>query len=221
MANAFAFKQLHRFKSLFIVYAFDELEKKVEGTEKSKQRWEQCLGLLFNNFAPVVQSLYASKYYDINIQKSAMDFTKEVVQDYIAEISDEADEDIIEKLNSIDYVIGYPKEVSNLKKIEEFYDELDLDGTEGFVATFLEMENYDQKIRNNPSSDWKRKLQVLCIQYDNKYFAEYNILCKLNYQTFIRQFILLFYFRCSSNVDTLSYIPSKSFSIFQHSWFIC
>lgn len=115
--------------------------------------------------------------------KSAEEFTKEVVGDLIAEVkelnfNDDAKQDVLEKLNTIQYIIGYPEEILNLRKIEEFYGELELNGTEGIVETYLTIIKYTQMIQNNPKSNWKRKLIELALRYNIKYYTDENKLCE-------------------------------------------
>ena len=212
---------------MFVVYAFDDLEEKQQKTHKSKQRWEQCVDFVAKIFGPALHSLYALKYFNLEVQKSAKNFTKEAVEEYIKNIIEidsedftfEVKRDLIEKLNSTDYIIGYSDEVLNLKKIEELYDDLDLNETEALVETYQKLEFYDQKIGNLPYSNWKKKLHVQSREKEIKYFTDDNILCKFNHNIIkFKQLFLLFSFRCSSSFVTLSLLSSKSFSIFQHSF---
>ena len=164
------------------MYAFDENEF-ISGTKKSKQRWEQCMLKLFATYGPALQALYAVRYFDNKVHEAAKNFTKEAVKDVIAElknrdIHDDAIEELVEKLESIHYNIGYTDKVLNLQKIEEFYKDLKLIGDEEIVETFLKIENYDRKISNDPESNWKRKLKSKTSEVEIKYFTDDNILCK-------------------------------------------
>lgn len=167
---------------MFIVYAFDENEKLKDGTEKSKQRWEQCINHVSITYRKALQALYAKRYFNKEIHDSAKDFAKEAVTDVISELNsrsmdDDAKHDVIEKLKTIQYVIGYPDEVLDLQKIEEFYKDLELNGTEEIVESFLKIENFKFKIWNSPKSNWKKKLYDKFTE-DLKYYIDDNILCK-------------------------------------------
>ena len=214
---------------MFIVYPFDKQDQLYIASKKSYQRWERCRMNLRNNHRPSLEALYAMKYFNKNIEESAKDFIKEAVRDVTAElytndlINDTIKDEVDQKINTIKYIIGYPDEILNLEKIEEFYEELDLDGTEGSVATYLKMEEYNQKIQNDAISSWKRKLSSILGDDDEiKFDTTENIICKfeeLLQKIFLIKNLLL-NFRYSSNVDPLSLLPSKSFEILQHSNFI-
>ena len=93
------------------------------------------------------------------------------------DINNEAKLDVVGKLNTATYVIGYPEEVLDLQKVEEFYKELELYGTEGIIETILKLQKHNKKINNNPKSDWKRKIKKFGGDYLN-YFIEENIICE-------------------------------------------
>ena len=140
---------------------------------------------LKNNHRPALEALYAIKYFDEEVQESAEDFVKEAVQDVTANLysnvvmNDTIKDEINQKISTIKYIIGYPAEILNHDKIEEFYDELHLIGTEGAVETYLKMEEYNQKIDNDPVTSWKRKLNSISGDDDEiKFDTNENVLCK-------------------------------------------
>lgn len=140
---------------------------------------------LKNIHRPTLEALYAIKHFNKNIQESAKYFIKEAVRDVTVDlytnvvINDTVKDEINQKINTMKYIIGYPDEILNLEKIEEFYEELDLNGTEGAVETYLKMEEYNQKIENDPITSWKRKLNSYSGDDDEiKFDTNENILCK-------------------------------------------
>ncbi|CAO1441045.1 unnamed protein product [Diamesa serratosioi] len=167
LANYFAVEFLYEYKFLFIVYPFDKQDEKYIASKKSYQRWERCRMNLKNLFRPTLEALYAQRYFNEQVQESVKDLTKEVVRDIVAElyksdtVNNTVKHEVDQKLSTIKYIIGYPDEILNLEKVEEFYEDLDLDGTEGSVETFLKIEDYNQKIENDPITSWKRKLNSL------------------------------------------------------------
>ena len=187
LADIFAFYFMYFKKELFIVYSFDEHEGGINGSKKSRQRWEQCVDMLNIYYGPAVEAIYAVRYFNKKVQDSTKELVKEVVQDLIAEVNkinftDEVKQDLVEKLNAIKYVIGYPEEILDLRKIEEFYNELNLNGTEGIVESFLKIGGYDWKILNNLKSNWKKKLIELIYTDNIKYYSDDNILCEYKYE---------------------------------------
>ncbi|CAO1378234.1 unnamed protein product [Diamesa hyperborea] len=169
-----------QYKQLFVVYAFDENEKHEYGTNKSKQRWEQCVKQLSQIFGTALQGLHAERYYKKEVHESVKILIKESVKDFIDEINkydmnDNAKKDIVDRLNNVQYVIGDREEVLDLQKIDEFYKELELDGTEGNVESFLKMIKHNRNIYNNPKSNWKRQINEFQGDYI-EYAVEDNII---------------------------------------------
>ncbi|CAO1378141.1 unnamed protein product [Diamesa hyperborea] len=143
-------------KELFEKEPFNAENKRL-GTIKSKQRWEQCVLYLYNNFGPALKALYAAKYYEKEVYESVKSLMKEAVKDLIGEINkldikDEAKLDVVERLNTARYIIGYPVEVLDLQIIDDFYKELELDETNGVVESFLKIERYNKKLKIYPES---------------------------------------------------------------------
>ncbi|CAO1412737.1 unnamed protein product [Diamesa tonsa] len=182
LANIFALRLLYDYKELFLVYSFDDFQKRFYGRLKSYQRWEQCMRHLLYHHGPALEALHAKKYFNVEVQDSVKDFTKEAVHDFIAEVNkldidNDTKQDLVAKLKTIKYAIGYPEEVLDLQKVEEFYEELDLNGTEGLVETYLKMEQNTNKINKNPNTNWKKKLiKMLKKIYLPTFITDDNIL---------------------------------------------
>ena len=191
LADIYAFQFLYKYKQLFIVYSFDEHYRLIYGSNKSEQRWLQCSHYLYFYYGPAVQALCAAKYFRKEILNPVSVLIKEVVKDFMTNMftvnnfSDEIKKDIINRLNKTDYLIGYPQEALNLQKIEEFYEELNLDGTEGSVETYIEIYRFGHKIENIPSNHWKKKLSDRSFEFNVKYYSDDNILCKISVQVVI------------------------------------
>lgn len=185
MADVYAFNFLYKYKKLFVVYPFDKYQQLKFGAKKSEQRWLQCSDFMYYSYGPALQALYAAKYFSLETQQSVINFTKEVVGDFMTNMntinnfSEDLKQDLKEKLNKIEYLVGYPKEALNLQRIEEFYEELDLDGTEGSVETYLKIHQFSHKMNNNPLNNWKKKLNDRSFEYHVKYYTDDNILCKI------------------------------------------
>lgn len=135
-------------------------------------------------FGPVLEALHAQKYFSKELQLSVINFTKEIVADFMTNIntmdnySEDVKQNVMEKLSNMKYAIGYPQEVFDLSKIEEYYEELDLDGKEGYVESMLKMFSYYYKIENSLVKSWKKKLLNKCSQIYIEYYTDDNILCE-------------------------------------------
>lgn len=72
----------------------------------------------------------------------------------------------------MEIIIGLPKELSNQEKIEEFYKDLNLNGSEKLIKTMLEMKKHYQKIKNSPSKSAEVKFFNIIKQEKMKYFSD-------------------------------------------------
>lgn len=176
-----AFMQDHR--EAFIVYPFSLEDAINRGTKQERQRFEQCIDKLRHFFRPALEALHAKKYRKPDIQKAAEHFAKEVVEDVIEKIKETnvnatIIEDVIEHLRNLNYIMGFPEDIINESKMNEFYDELDLVGSEDLVTTYLGIEKNFRKIENEPKDDWKQKLDQLVKENSVKSLLEDKILCK-------------------------------------------
>ena len=176
-----AFMQDH--KEAFIVYPFNKENAIDRGTKQERQRFEQCIDKLRNYLRPVLDALYAKKYRNQDIQKAAETFAKEVVEDVIDKIKETnlnstIIEDVIEHLRNLNYIMGFSEEIIDDSKMNEFYDELYLEGSEDLVTTYLKLAKHFHKIENEPKDDWKQKLDHLVKEHSVKNFLEDKILCK-------------------------------------------
>ena len=182
LANLFAFQFLYQLKALFIVYPFDENKRLEDGTNKSNQRWEQCTFYLFFIFNPALHALYAKTYHNEAVNWSMNNLLKEVIGDFIPvvnklNISNDAKQDVVDKLITARYINGYPEEFLDLQKIDKFYEDLELNGTEEIIESYLKMRKYQFKINTSPSSYWKRMMDEFR-KSEIVYFTKGNVICE-------------------------------------------
>ncbi|CAO1421540.1 unnamed protein product [Diamesa tonsa] len=136
---------------------------------------------------PALDALYAKKYRKPEIQKAAELFAREVVEDVIEKIRETSVnttvlDDVIEQLRNLNYVMGFPEEILDDSKMDEFYEELDLVGSEDLVTTYLAIEKHFKTIENEPKDDWKQKLDHLMKEQSVKNVLEDKILFVPAYQ---------------------------------------
>ena len=183
IADVFMTAYMQSHKGAFIVYPFSREIAKDQGTKQERQRFEQCIDKLRHFSRPALDALYAKKYRKPEIQKAAELFAREVVEDVIEKIKETnvnstVLEDVIDHLRNLNYIMGFPEEILDDSKMDQFYDELDLDGSEDLVTTYLEIERHFKKIENEPKDDWKQKLDRLMKEHSVKSILEDKILCK-------------------------------------------
>ena len=170
-------------KETFIVYPFDMENAIQRGTLQERQRFEQCIDKLRQYGRPALDALYAKKYRKQDIQNAAESFAREVVEDVIEKIKETKlnstiIEDLTEHLRNLNYIMGFSENIINDSKINEYYDELDLVGSEDLVTTYLELERHFHKIENEPKEDWKQKLDHIVKESSVKNILNEKILCK-------------------------------------------
>lgn len=150
----------------------------------------------------VLKSMVARYSVDIKTKASAESFLKQGVQEMIADFeSQNIPVDIkklyVNRMNSIQYIIGYPLELLNDEYMNKLYKNLELSDTDNITETFKKMQEYHAKLKNSfdPSSYGDTKnatdpnvanrmiLDLLIFRHFDKislcdYLSDDNILCK-------------------------------------------
>jgi recombinational DNA repair protein RecT len=136
---------------------------------------------------PAIEFSYSKsrRYRDEAIEKSAKAFAIEAVNFsiekilVITDLNDKVKHEVINQLKSMRIIFGFPEEISEPKKIEEFYVELKLNGTESYIETCREIHKHHQKLENEPKKSWRRKLDEMSTKTEVEYFTNDNVLCEL------------------------------------------
>lgn len=170
-------------KDQFIVYPFDKQEYIRRGSIRSEQRWEQCVVNLMKYFGPALHGLYKVRHFNKEVQDSVLKLTKDVIEDIITLVNkyhEKAKNVVAQKLNAVKIQIGYPEEINDFQKIEEFYNDLELDETKGVINSFLKVREFYYKIHHNPESSWRRILNDKFGEFEINYDIARNVICKFN-----------------------------------------
>jgi hypothetical protein len=185
LAEFFANYFLYQNRFLFVLYNHDAWEQSQYGIKRSHQRWEQCSGGVFDyQMKPAYEFLNSRKYFDAKISEAAKSFAREAVEFAIKKIkkgqnrNETAKELIIERLKKTEIIAGIHEDLLKVEKVEEFYDELELKGDESYTKTYLDILKYNKKLELEPKESWKRNLNEKSFEFNVKYYAEENILCK-------------------------------------------
>jgi hypothetical protein len=130
---------------------------------------------------PALESLYARKYRNEKIEKSAEIFAREAVEEFIHLVSESNLNYfykllIADRLRSMKFVFGAPKEVFIADEIEKFFDQLQLKDDEKYFKTWLEIDKHSRRMEKLPKTSWRRKLNEVTLEYSEKYFADENFL---------------------------------------------
>lgn len=171
---------------MFIVYKHNRLDELIGGTKKSFQRWEQCKVIFQFNMRTALEAIYGRHYRNEWIEDFARNYTQQAIDETIRQIGDEVQltedvrQSVIKFVSSMKIFIRAPEEIDSPEKIESFYDELPLNGSEKLVESYFEMFKYNEKIEHQPKINWRKKLNKINKLYNVKYIFDENILCKFN-----------------------------------------
>lgn len=101
--------------------------------------------------------------------------------------------DILSKIKNLKIIVGVTNKTLRIDQLEEFYDELKLEGDENFFKSVLEMEKFHRKLINEASGSRRRRIDEMVktpwMKYD---IAEGNLLCKSQKANFFFNFNLFF-----------------------------
>jgi hypothetical protein len=219
LAEYFANYFLYSNSFLFIIYAHDSWDQARHGVKKSQQRWQQCHNSVFHfDMKPALEFLYASRFYDKEIVKSVEKLASEAIEFVIQKIENDESldetikEEAIEYLREINIEAGVPRELLNDKKLDEFYDELQLKSDKNYVKTFFETQKYSGKIKLEPKKSWRRKENEKTTNFGVKYYSDGNLLCKKSDFEVIKIVIISRFFRHSFSLDYLSLVSPRTSS---------
>ncbi|XP_043483736.1 neprilysin-2 isoform X2 [Leptopilina heterotoma] len=104
----------------------------VSGKTEREPRWKECIDLTSGNLGLSVGALYVRKYFNEESKKSAVEMVTDIRKEFrkILETVDWMDEktrkSALEKAMSMSTHIAYPDELLDDKKLEEFYENLEL-----------------------------------------------------------------------------------------------
>lgn len=155
IADTFVLKFLYAHRFLFIVYPFDWRDEEYTHNARSLQRWEQCLNYIKDKMRPALELLQSKSHEadNLNVER----FAREVVNDFVEQIkkfgenvlSADDKEKLLQKISKIDYVAGLFHRNFTVDHLDEYYDELELNGGENVVESALKIEKFHKKISND------------------------------------------------------------------------
>lgn len=171
------------------------------GTKKAYNRWDTCVNLLYFKMRPALESLYAQKYRNKELEESAEILAREAVEDFI-NIFSESKFDyfhtlvVANRLRSMKIIFGAPEEVLNGETIEKFYDELELNGNENYFKTWNEIQKHYVKMTYEgfrSKQSWKQRLDKITLKHKLEYDENENFFCKNHFKELIYRIVLIFF----------------------------
>lgn len=153
-----------------------ELVKQKYDTE----RFEICLNFLQMNLAPGMLSLLSNEYKVKN--KQVESFINEALKEVLSEINEVSNiesvvkDDIKRKFKKIKIIYGINEEIYDSEKMKELYQEIELNGDEGILETTNKLIIFNEKLNNEPRSNWHFLVNQLSHLGSIKYFPEIDVL---------------------------------------------
>ncbi|XP_046660593.1 neprilysin-2-like isoform X2 [Homalodisca vitripennis] len=116
-----------------------EYRRATVGIAAREPRWKECIGVA-SSLSLALSSLYVERYFDETSKKAALNMTNMIREEIIRDIQEldwmdeETKKRAVYKASQVVQHIGYPDELTDMNKIEEFYKGLDIDKDQYFEA---------------------------------------------------------------------------------------
>lgn len=125
------------FSSFFLT---EELRKRqlvystaVSGKQEQEPRWKECIDITSGSLSISVGALYVRKYFKEDSKRNALEMVNGIRKEFekilnnVDWMDDETRVSATKKLHSMSTHIGYPDEIMNNEKIEDYYRNLEID----------------------------------------------------------------------------------------------
>jgi hypothetical protein len=148
---------------------------------KEESREQQCFNILDKNFSPALLSLYSQHYLNKQNVREAEKLAREAIEDILDELLATKDlenlikEDLKRKFMKMKIVLGAMPEMLDDSRMEEVYNELQLNGA-GILEATIKLINYNNKLSNEPINSWLQQINQLSKLKGLRYFAEMDVL---------------------------------------------
>lgn len=193
IANSFAVSYIYTKLDVFNVYPFTKKNSKLRGTKQEYQRFEVCIDTIEWFMQPALLALSAQKYFDKETRKAATALVKEAVADVtnLIKTTNELDEHedvrkkLVEELKTMKLSIMYPNEIIDQMKIEEMYEEMQVDGSEPLIEIRVSMVKNYFKLLVESDSSWMKRVERFVKEVLVKYFEDDNTLGKMKVTNFV------------------------------------
>lgn len=206
-ANIFASTFVFNFHKTYSLYFVNVFEHQLWGIANAHQRFEQCLSVVRRNLPVAFTSLLVKRFTNKKMIEDAYDIANRTMRIIINIVKN--DETLppfhrnfmVQKLTSLKLVLGYPEELLDDQKVEEFYRELNLTGKENFLKLELEslFFNIKEQYRNYIKVDtfgFLRNESSIWIDYttEDEYLTPLYVMNAINTICKIFEAIILFVF---------------------------
>ncbi|XP_008554183.1 neprilysin-2 isoform X3 [Microplitis demolitor] len=135
-----------------VSYLNDEIRKRqleystaLSGRTEREPRWKECVDIVSSTLSISVGALYVRKYFNEDAKKNAVEMVSDIRNQFnkILKTVDWMDEvtrkSALEKAASMTSHIAYPDELLDDTKLEEFYENLQLDDNASYLKNILNL----------------------------------------------------------------------------------
>ncbi|XP_014207883.1 neprilysin-2 [Copidosoma floridanum] len=122
-----------------VSYLNDEIRKRqlaystiVSGKTEREPRWKECVNSVTSGFSISVGALYVRKYFNEDAKKTAIEMVSDIRNEFIKILhtidwmDNKTKEAALDKAKSMTTHIAYPDELLDDKKLEKFYEKLEI-----------------------------------------------------------------------------------------------
>ncbi|XP_076754338.1 M13 family metallopeptidase neprilysin 2 isoform X2 [Xylocopa sonorina] len=132
-------------------YLTEEIRKRqlqystaLSGKTEREPRWKECIDTVSGSLAISVGAMYVRKYFKENAKKNALEMVADIRQEFtkilekVDWMDDETRKSALKKAASMSSHIAYPDELLDDKKLENFYEKLELN-TDNYLEGILNL----------------------------------------------------------------------------------
>lgn len=195
----------YRYEIILHFHNIQNFEK--QGTKQSYERWLRCVEN-FSTYIPVgilVMHERERRSFDtvsgdfnrgVNKNIDIYEHAEKFLQEAIAEVKAlyiegnsqnlSISSDVLLKLKNITIILGLTNKTLPMEKLEDFYRDLDLNGSEGFLESMIKIRKNYVKIYLEPHGSWRKRInniaKTFLVSYD---ISDGNYLCKFEYPSIL------------------------------------
>lgn len=128
--------------------ALTELDKAAYGTPEESLRWDECVGLSLDMMPQIVGAMYIREYFDNRSRNAVIDILQNIIKEFKEVLKDvewmdaKTKQVAVEKIDNLNYFVGFAEELGNLTLLTEYYKEMNLNDESTFFDLTLEISKF-------------------------------------------------------------------------------
>lgn len=124
---------------------------KVQKNFKISTRSKSCFEITNRFLRLSINYLYVKEYFHDNVKENVVEMVQNIKDILINVLSsvdwldEDTKENAVQKVKEMKSLIGYPEKILNAEKLEEYYENLDLDADDDFIGNILSLRLFDKR----------------------------------------------------------------------------